>query len=256
MSSPEELLNAAKDRIRETRERKESARLERIAALKRKIDRAIRREAARLQGGSHAAELLEEAATLASETPVTQLQIAVMLVKYRSGVRPGDKEWNEEDQRAFDSMGSDFKEPPRSALTEVNVDDIEQTLRVQFSKLINFFSSDLDPRWGGTFYQDSPIDLQGAFEAFCAERVGEGVWAHKRNAGTVWGPGNVVFTTTPWSGFRDPLEPYFSCDGVTLPLEEAANVLGVSGAELLELKLEVFRDEDAVIRLFMERPDE
>lgn len=251
MSTPKELIEAAKLRLKEHQEKEHRNKLRRIEVLNRQIQRTAKRETARLQSGARAAELLEEAATLSLDKEgVTELQVALMLVKHRAGIRPGSVEWTEDDQRAYDAT---IAKPEEVPVGPVEVDDVDRILRIQFSKLVNFFSSDLDPRWGGTFYQDSPIDLAEAFDAFCAERVDENPWAHKRVPASVWGPGNIEFRGEPWSGFREPLEPYFTCGGVTLPLVEAASVLGIGADELLELKLQVFRDEDAIVQIFTER---
>ena len=251
MSTPKELIEAAKLRIRERQAKQVRDKARRLELLDRQIKRTAKREAARLQSGAHAAELLEEAATLALDKDgVSELQVALMLVKYRAGIRPGDEQWTPEDQKAFDVT---IAKPDEEPVGPVEVDDVDRILRIQFSKLVNFFSSDLDPRWGGTFYQDSPIELAEAFDAFCAERVDENPWAHKRTPASVWGPGNIEFRADPWPGFREPLEPYFTCGGVTLRLEEAASVLGIGADELLELKLEVFRDEDVIVQIFTER---
>lgn len=140
-----------------------------------------------------------------------------------------------------------------------------QLLTLQYAKLINYFSDDLDPEWGGDFYlaANTPtiesgmrryLENVGAFDSDVAAK-----WIHKRHEEMPWGPDNFKLRDEPAPELGAPYEAYLAINGAILTMNQASRILCVDAAVLVSVKLRLIFDEkvvaEAITRMLRPRPD-
>ena len=122
----------------------------------------------------------------------------------------------------------------------------KQVLLVQFSKLLNYFPDQLDEAWGGGLDVLGIERFASARYQYEAEVLVEGsdrCWIHRKNEKERWGPNNWVLKDEPNRELGSPFEPYFSCNGGLLSLNQASRILAVDSRYLYQLKLQHLLDE-------------
>lgn len=121
-----------------------------------------------------------------------------------------------------------------------------QVLLIQFSKLLNFFADQLEPEWGGgldVLSKERFASARYLYETTVMSRHTRECWVHRLDGHKPWGPDNWTLKDVPNIELGAPFEPYFSCNGGILGLNQASRVLGVDNKELFHLKLQHLLDE-------------
>lgn len=139
-----------------------------------------------------------------------------------------------------------------------------QLLILQYAKLLNYFSDDLEPDWGGDFFLspdaqrvDKCLDRfltdTLAFDSDVKER-----WIHKKFEELPWGPGNFRLRSDSCTLLGAPYEAYLSINGALLTMAQASRLLCIDAAALVKVKLKLLYDErvisEAVRQLLRPRP--
>ena len=137
-----------------------------------------------------------------------------------------------------------------------------QMLVFQFVKLLNYFSDDLVPEWGGSYIATAdvviaPVALD-VFLQWSESDPDSPWWIDKRFDNQPWGPKNCQFVISPPKLLGAPYEAYLSLDGSMTTINQAARMLCVDAGVLVGLKLKLLYDElvvlEAIKRLLLPRP--
>lgn len=133
-------------------------------------------------------------------------------------------------------------------LADKYVNTIDKVIRLQFTKLVNYYGDQLCEEWGGDFLNHFELGkIQEGFENFrdwfyTSQDAPAFIWINRCYKNKPWGP-----TTCLLSGQHDPelwdkYEPYLGCGERVLAIKDASIVLCVPRAELLALKLNLLLD--------------
>jgi hypothetical protein len=125
--------------------------------------------------------------------------------------------------------------------------DREGVLRLQFTKLLNYFLADLEEEWGGHFAVPEPESLtleraQQAWATFIASAPAEGKWMHKRMPTLPWGPDNYVLRDEYDVALGMPYEHYIAAGAGILTLNVAQQFLCVRAHQLAAMKQRLLLD--------------
>lgn len=128
-----------------------------------------------------------------------------------------------------------------------------QMFLFQYVKLLNYFSDDLVPEWGGNYIpSESPVLAPLAAERFVEhamsfeEREGN-FWIAKRHETQPWSEVNLKVSNVPTHDLGAPYEAYLAYDGAILTINQASRILCVDPGILVGLKLKLLYDEIVVL---------
>ncbi len=140
-----------------------------------------------------------------------------------------------------------------------------QLLVLQYAKLLNYFSDDLDPDWGGDFYLNPDAKrIDRCLDTFLADTLAfdsdvKEQWVHKKFEALPWGPQNFKLRSESCTLLGAPYEAYLSLNGALLTTSQASRLLCMDAATLVKVKLKLLYDErvvaEAVRQLLRPRPD-
>lgn len=134
---------------------------------------------------------------------------------------------------------------------------------LQYTKLCNYFGSELSPQWGGNYldHQSHEILKLGMIQFLTdVNKVSapEAQWIRRKNPYDNWRIENLEVGTSPPDELGARYEPYIAHRGVMIKLQYAARLLAIPHLELLQLKLNLLVDslviQEAILRMLRPRP--
>lgn len=129
--------------------------------------------------------------------------------------------------------------------------DRSQLLRLQFTKLVNYFREQLVNEWGGHYVEEQSTPAPEAlarFESWVTDQAGSFCWIDREFRELPWGPENCKLVNEPCEELGAPYEAYLSCGEGFITINQASRLLCVDSAELVELKLKLVYDELVVLK--------
>lgn len=116
----------------------------------------------------------------------------------------------------------------------------QDVLKIQYLKLLNYHTKDLDRSWkmgvmDSDGYQNSRFLDFASFTGYYDWSATD-LWIHRRVARRPWGPANCYLSDQPDPIFWKPTELYLQAGGAVLTLKRAARYLAVDKEELIRLK--------------------
>ena len=140
-----------------------------------------------------------------------------------------------------------------------------QMFLFQYVKLLNFFSDELVPEWGGSYIPTeqpelAPVAAEKFVEhAMSFEEKDGNVWIAKRHETQPWSEVNLKLCDTPNKELGAPYEAYLTYDGAMLTINQASRILCIDAGTLVSLKLKLLYDElvvlEALKRMLRPRPE-
>ncbi len=124
-----------------------------------------------------------------------------------------------------------------------------ELLTIQYTKLINYFASDLSEHWGGGSDEPESKNLEAQLQRFldeCDAFADAGTsyphWLHKKLPSLPWGPDNFRLSFAPCAELGYPIEPYLTLNGAILTVAQASRILCIDANRLLKLKCSLLLD--------------
>lgn len=132
----------------------------------------------------------------------------------------------------------------------------EQMLRLQYSKLINYFGDQLAREWGGPFFATGNFaEVLNGWEQFAAFTAATTptlpLWIKRKDDNHPWEPANTVLTREPDPALGQRFEAYMSINGTILRVRDAARFMLVDIKTLLDLKLKLLVDNAVMAALIL-----
>lgn len=125
-----------------------------------------------------------------------------------------------------------------------------QVLMIQFSKMLNFFPDRTLSEWGGGLHELDRMEFTRArlsFESSVMTTPGTDCWLYRLDASKSWGPDNWQLKDKPNPEFGSPFEPYLTCNGGIVTINQARRLLGVDSLWLFKLKLHMLLDDLVIL---------
>jgi hypothetical protein len=126
-----------------------------------------------------------------------------------------------------------------------------QLLRLQYTKLVNYFRDQLINEWGGYFVEEESAPAPEGwklFEKWIETQDQQSLWIEREFRELPWGPGNCKLVSEPSEELGAPYEAYLSCGEGLLTINQASRLLCTDSAELVELKLKLVYDDLVVLK--------
>lgn len=137
-------------------------------------------------------------------------------------------------------------------------------LRLQFTKLANYYGDQLAEVWGGDYYRHGSLKRVRlgsiAFLEMMAKNVtSRKVWIKRRDKEVSWHPYNFKLDVRPSAELGSPYEMYIGIFDQMLKVKDAARILCIDEDELVKLKLYLLLDklvvDEAIRRMLRPRPE-
>lgn len=127
----------------------------------------------------------------------------------------------------------------------------EELLTLQFTKLLNYFPTQLDVDWGGGFFLQGDYRMPQQGLASFLEKMQAGsknlpLWIERKYPTLPWSAANTRLTDNPPPYMGDPYEAYLTCNGGIMTLKQASRFLRLDSKMLLVVKLRLLIDEAVI----------
>lgn len=124
-------------------------------------------------------------------------------------------------------------------------------LALQYSKLVNYFRTDLSPEWGGGSNEPDIQYIESCFQRFL-EDTGAYTdpdlpcWLGKKLDSLPWGPDNFRLSQRADASLGYPYEAYLTVNGGILTLNQASRILSIDRMELVRVKCSLLIDSRVI----------
>lgn len=152
-----------------------------------------------------------------------------------------------------------FRQPKIEVVDEAHLNEVlalkapdkrysrSDLLTIQYAKLINYFTHDVSPEWGGVGYEHEPENFESGVRRFLEDCDADGDatlphWLHKKLPTLPWGSENFRLSYTANAELGYPIEPYLTLNGAILTIHQASRILCIDSDTLFKLKCSLLQD--------------